>query len=152
MWIPFKFLYFYQVQSQLPITSITSPTGCEFLSNFCIFIKYNRNIGCFVSFSMSVVNSFQIFVFLSSTIATLLIKSLWGWLLWIPFKFLYFYQVQSQPKSFFKEFYVGCEFLSNFCIFIKYNRNQLLKRHLAQQVVNSFQIFVFLSSTIATLQ
>ena len=120
----------------------SNQNSCELLSNFylCV-VRHNNKMK--LPFLVSVVNCFQIFIFVSSDTTKEQPKSDLT-LLWIAFKFLSLCR-QTQPSAITDLSRRCCELLSNFYLCVVRHNHYPVNIDL-QTVVNCFQIFIFVSS------
>ena len=134
------------------IVSLTSETTCDFYYQRCfklwiafklLYLWHLKQREDTIYTLTHVVNCFQIIVSLTSETTwwygTLKLVSLW-----IAFKLLYLWHLKQLSSNIIKRL-VGCELLSNYCIFDIWN-NKSKELNKKDIVVNCFQIIVSLTS------
>ena len=127
-------------------TACTSPAGCcELLSNLYLCIGWH-SVCSNGTTPWSVVNCFQICIFVSDDTARGALRCLWN-LLWIAFKFVSLYRM-TQLEAAGIHIDGGCELLSNLYLCIGWHSLSWVGTiHVV--VVNCFQICIFVSDDTA---
>ena len=144
MWIAFKFVSLYRMTQPAACRS-NFFACCELLSNLYLCIGWHSS-RCRLSTPPSVVNCFQICIFVSDDTATdhIMIQVI---ALWIAFKFVSLYRMTQLCFPIIVE-KLCCELLSNLYLCIGWH-SIFTHRFGGLSVVNCFQICIFVSDDTA---